>query len=153
MMLTSSRHSALFPASLERLQRELHDSLVEFQNGLRATQGLLATNIWAKEDEILIRLELPGLDRNQIGIDIKENRVTLTTPDRKETDPGDGKWLRKERDLSATQRELQLPFPVDAESSEAVYEGGVLQLKLKSARPAEGYRLAVKGSDQPESQN
>jgi len=147
MLLTSSRHSALFPASFERLQQELQKSLVEFHNGLRATQGIPATNIWANQEEVLIRLELPGLDRDQIEIDIKDNHVALSTPERPLPDTEGGKWLRKERETSATMRELQLPFPIDPEQSEACYEYGVLQLKLKSARPAEGYRLKVTGSE------
>lgn len=145
-MMISPGHAmaALFPAQFERLRHELHHSLIDFQNGLRATQGRLALNVWSREGEVIAHVELPGLEPEQLQVDIHENTVRITAQTAEESkEPHAGTWLKREREQADSQRELQLPFAIDAERSTATYDKGILELHLFSQAPVGQVRLPV----------
>ncbi len=137
MLISPGRAMAtLFPAQFERLRHELHNSLIDFQNGLQATQGrLLSLNVWSRDGEMIARIELPGCEPEQLQVDIHENTVRIVTRLPGEDEQAQaGTWLQRERAHagSGTQRELQLPFAIDAERSTATYDKGILELHLFS---------------------
>ncbi len=117
------------PLSIQRLQHELSNSLVEFRNGLMASQGALSMNVWQKDREWIIRIELPGADLGNIAIDVVEDRVKISA-ERQEPGSDEGTVLKSERPFGRLQRELELPFKIDASQTTAVYERGILELKI-----------------------
>lgn len=144
MLLSHQRYAnSLLPAQLKRLQQELHHSLVDFHNGLRATQGALSVNLWSKAGEVIVQVELPGLEADQISVELKDNHVLITTQSPPEDASNEGKWLQRERNLEASRRELELPFSIDAAQSSVSYGRGILELRLVSVQPAESVKMEI----------
>lgn len=153
MLLATNRLvSSLLPDQFQRLRQELNNSLVDFHNGLRATQGVLSTNLWLNvgedKNELLVQVELPGLTPEQISMVIHENTVQLIADIPFEEQEPKGKWLQRERVQTKTQREFQVPFLIDAQRSTAVYQKGILELRLKKSALSEPQTLAL---SEPES--
>lgn len=93
-----------------------------------------------KKDHYLVRLDLPGLDKNQIKISVTENSLTVSGERKmeKEERPSDG-YYRMERSYGSFYRQIPIPDDVKPEGVDAQYENGVLTIKLQkeTAPPTE----------------
>lgn len=80
------------------------------------------------DDAYLAEIELPGVDRGDIEIDLSGRRLSVRG-ERKEKERV-GIWRRKERTVGRFAYELSLPGDVDDEHVEANLDGGVLTVRL-----------------------
>ena len=139
--------TSLQPARHQRFQDELQNSLIDFHNGLRATQGQLSLNVWGREGEVLVRLELPGFAPEQVDVKLHDNTVQIgmraddESPGVQSVEPEN--CLLRERGQGRAPRELQFPFSIDAHRSSAFYDKGILELRLSSIPPVETVSLPV----------
>ena len=99
-----------------------------------------------EKNELVLVVEMPGLRKEEIKVDLRDNRVRISGG-RKEGKEEKGKgFYRKERLLSAFSRELALPEEVDPSSAKAKYENGVLEIrmKVKSGQKKKGKHLVIR---------
>ncbi len=78
--------------------------------------------------------ELPGMTRESIVLEVLGRKLVLAG-DRKSGVEG-GSFLRMERQTGPFRRVFDLPAAVDEEAIEALYERGVLRVKLPKQRGA-----------------
>ena len=85
-----------------------------------------------------VKAEIPGMKKEDIGVSIDGNAVSITAEVKHEKETKDGeKVLRSERYYGSVYRMLTLPQDVDPAKAEASYEGGVLTLLLPKASGTE----------------
>ncbi len=99
-----------------------------------------------EKNELILAVEMPGLRKDEIKVDLHDNRVRIHGG-RKEGKEEKGKgFYRKERYLSAFSRELALPEEVDPSSAKAKYENGVLEIRMriKSGQKKKGKQLVIR---------
>ena len=99
-----------------------------------------------EKNELILVVEMPGLRKEEIKVDLHDNRVRISGG-RKEGKEEKGKgFYRKERFLSAFSRELALPEEVDPSSARAKYENGVLEIRMrvKSGQKKKGKQLTIR---------
>jgi len=96
------------------------------------------------ENEYAVKAEIPGVDKNDIHIDIDGNVVTLRAEIKQEDRKTDGeRVLRSERYYGAVSRSFQLPMEIDASAARAKYENGVLAVTLPKKVANTAKRLQV----------
>ena len=106
-----------------------------------------AVEITESANELTMTAELPGLDREDIKIDLDANMLTLRG-EKREARMEEGKekeYHIEERMYGAFQRSFTLPLTVDSEKITADFEKGVLTVRLPksaSARPR-GREIAI----------
>jgi len=95
-----------------------------------------AVDIEEKEKEFVITAELPGLSKNDIKINMKENLLTISGEKKQEKKTEKDNYHRTERIFGSFQRTFRLPENTDHENISAEYTDGVLNvtiLKLKES--------------------
>jgi len=94
--------------------------------------------------EVIVTIELPGVDKNDIEIDASEDGIAVEVESKKE------KEVRKEGMYKAGSRyfgfrSFYTTPPIDPKSVTAGYKNGVLEIKAKKLKPAKkGNKVKVK---------
>jgi HSP20 family protein len=130
---------------MDRLQREM-DSLFRgaSPSPVSRAPSYPAINIWTKEDSQVITAEMPGLDADDIDIDVTAESLTLSGERRADTGPNGNSYHRRERDYGEFSRTIQLPFMVDINRVDAQLINGILQITLHRAEADKPKKISIK---------
>jgi HSP20 family protein len=101
-----------------------------------------AYEVWEDKGSIHLRLEMPGLERDDVSITVETNKLLITgsRPDW----TVDGTVLLRERRVGDYYREFTLDKTVDTDSINAVMKDGVLEITLGLAKEAQPKRIQIK---------
>lgn len=94
-----------------------------------------------------VRAELPGVDREDVAIEVEDRTLAIRAEKRRETEEEDEGYHCIERSYGAIQRVLSLPDDADSEAIEAKFKNGVLKLRIPkhAARASKGRSIEVQG--------
>lgn len=96
-------------------------------------------------DKFEIRVDLPGVSKEDINVSVEGARVTLQAESRKQKETKDGeRVLYSERTFTGYARSFELPAEVTDEGADARFENGVLTLALPKRVTVASRRLAVR---------
>jgi len=89
--------------------------------------------------EYVIKAEIPGLNKDDIAIEVGENEVEISGETKSESNEEDKEkgYIRRERRYAKFYRALPLPDAVLADKVDAELKDGVLTVKLPKAAPPE----------------
>ncbi len=110
-----------------RALRQLERLLAEPERG-RPTP--LALALYRRGDDVLLRAALPGVEAQDLSIEVKHD--TLTLSGRFASEPEGERVLAEhvERPRGEFRRSLQLPYEIDESRVQARLERGVLEIEL-----------------------
>lgn len=131
---------------MNRLRHEL-DQMTngEWWPNVRRTAAFPAVNALESQSGLVLTAELPGIDASQLDVHVDEDSVTIAGQRTAQpTGATEESYVRRERWFQPFRRTVELPFEVDPEKSEAVYEKGLLTLKLLRKAEPEPKKLTIK---------
>lgn len=102
-----------------------------------------AVDIFDTDQAIVLRAELPGLDPDDIEIEIDDNTLSLKGERRFEETVQEGRYYRLERAYGHFQRNVTLPQGVKADEISATFDKGVLSVRVPKADEIRPRRIAV----------
>ena len=105
--------------------------------------SLLAGEVEETEKEIVVRIELPGMDKKDCQVIIEGNRLILSGSKHFERISDDSQFHVMERAYGAFQRTIALPKNVREELAEASYLNGVLTVRLPKLETARSRSIRV----------
>ena len=103
-----------------------------------------AVNVYVNENDILITLEVPGIDPSQVEITVTGSTISLKGNREAERVGAETSFHRRERSAGEFHRNLQLPFEVDAARTEATFDKGVLTIRLTRPESSKPRKISVK---------
>lgn len=88
------------------------------------------------ENELIITAELPGVNKEQIHIDIMDNRITISVTHLEIVQEENNKQqiIHKSQTYKQSARTIALPYPVDEKKVKAVYQNGLLTITVKKQK-------------------
>ena len=104
---------------------------------------LLAGEVEEGEQEVVVRLELPGVDKSDCQVSISGNTLILCGTRHFERISEDSEFHVMERAYGAFERRIALPHGVVEDGAEAVFRNGVLTVRLPKAASAQARTIAV----------
>lgn len=105
--------------------------------------GLLAGEVEETAKDILVRVELPGLEKEDCRVTIEGNMLYMSGEKRIEREAGDSTYHVMERAYGSFQRTIPLPRNVDAGRAEASYRNGVLTVRVPKSAAAPGATVRI----------
>lgn len=105
--------------------------------------SLLAGEVEETDREIVVRVEAPGMEKEDCRITIEGNMLHLSGEKRYARETRDSTYHVMERAYGAFRRTIPLPRNVDAEKAEASYRNGVLSVRLPKVASEKGRSIPV----------
>ena len=105
------------------------------------------TDVVETEREIRVQVEMPGLKRENIEVDVENNVLTIRGEKREERTEGqEGRYHLAERRWGTFARSFVLPRDVDADNIQASFEDGVLTVRIPKSEKARRRKIDVGGN-------
>ena len=120
--------------SLEHQMNHLFDDV--FKPVVRGDSRLSMWNwnpmvdIYDYVENIVIKAELPGIDKKDIVIDVKDGVLTLKGERSFDNEVKEEKYYCRERTFGKFERVFRLPAKVDPEKISADYKDGILKIDI-----------------------
>ncbi len=95
------------------------------------------------DQNFLVKADMPGVNKDDIKVEIDGNQVTLSAEIKEEKEVGGAGMLCRERQYGQQYRSFTLPQEVDDTKAQAKYENGVLQLTLPKKTGTSRKQLAI----------
>ncbi len=134
------------PTLQDRINR-LFDEVFPASEG-REDVGLFdwrpVVDTYEKDDAIVIKAELPGVKKEDIAIDVRDNVLILKGERTHDKDIEEKSYHRRERFYGRFQRSFSLPEAVDPEKIEASYKDGILEVKLPKLETKKAKKIEIK---------
>ena len=96
-----------------------------------------AVNTREADDAYYIEVDLPGVKKEDINIDVKDNILTISGERKVEEERKEDDFYRVESVYGKFERSFSLPEDVDADKIEAEAKDGVLTVKIPKAQSVE----------------
>ncbi|RUM30355.1 MAG: Hsp20/alpha crystallin family protein [Aquifex sp.] len=116
---------------VERLRRDFERLLEEFIPRRVEQETLVPpVEIYETDKDVVIKMDLPGVKKEDIEITVKENAVHVKAERKEEKEEKTENVIRAERFYGVIERVIPLPVEVNPEKAEAKYEDGVLEIRI-----------------------
>ena len=102
-----------------------------------------AVDIYDQEDAIVIKAELPGLSKEDISIEMKENKLILKGERIEEKEINEENYYRRERSVGNFHRAFTLPTGIDPEKVNANFKDGILKVEIPKAEETKPKRITI----------
>jgi HSP20 family protein len=123
--------------ALARMDDEF-DQLVRRTFGSATYQYVPPVEMATDGGDVLITLELPGVNAEEVDIEVAEGRLTVSGERQDRSGKERGKVLVRELRYGAFRRVFQLPDGVSADQVEAWADQGLLRIRVKNVtRPVD----------------
>ena len=112
------------------------------------TQGTWVppVDIYETNDSIVLEAELPGITKDSISLEVKDNTLTLKGEKKFEKDVKEENYHRVERSYGSFQRVFTLPSTVQQDKVKAKFRDGILEITLPKVEEAKPKQIKVEVS-------
>ena len=133
--------------------RLMDDVFGGWELGENLRQWLPATDVSETPEAVTLRLEVPGLTRDQIKIAVENTVLTVRGEKRQETSSENEKFRRTERSFGSFERSFSLPAYVDTDHVEASLQDGVLSITLPRREETKAREIKIEGDNRKQIQS
>ncbi|MFQ5458618.1 MAG: Hsp20/alpha crystallin family protein [Myxococcota bacterium] len=109
----------------------------------RASSWAPPVDIHETEDSFELSVELPGVKKEDVTLEVKEGIVSVKGERRQEKDVEEKNVHRIERRYGSFYRAFNVPSNVDASRVKAAYKDGVLRITLPKAEEARPRQIEI----------
>ena len=96
-----------------------------------------------RDEEIVVRAEVPGVDKDNLDVTLSDNTITIKGSTRHEEKEEKGNYYRCEISQGSFARTVVLPADVDGSKAKASFKDGLLEVTLPKVTPAQRHTIKV----------
>ena len=100
-------------------------------------------DVYEEEGRIVFKAELPGVDKKDIEVTVKDAVLTLKGERSVDKEVKEKNYYRKERSFGKFERAFNLPGDVNAESIEADFKDGILKVSVPKPKELKTKQITV----------
>ncbi len=129
--------------------RDMFDDFMDFPfSANRFHQDLMKTDIKETKDGYELNIDLPGMEKKDINLELKDGYLTIKANHNQEQEEKDdqGHYLRKERFTGSCSRSFYVGDNVKEEDVHAKFDNGILKLSFPKEEPKQitgGSHIAI----------
>jgi HSP20 family protein len=100
-------------------------------------------DILERENEIVLKVDLPGVIQNEIEIKVEENTLTIQGERKLIKDTSNENYIQIERPYGTFRRTFNIPKTIEQEGIKASYKDGVLRVVLPRKQETQPKQIMV----------
>lgn len=100
-------------------------------------------DIYEDKDNIILKAELPGVEKDKIAIDVKGRVLTLKGERMADNEVSEDSYYRRERVYGKFERAFTLPAAIDPDKIKAEYKDGVLKVEIPKPEEEKPKQIAI----------
>lgn len=112
------------------------ETVQENQERTHATAWIPLTEIFLKGGDLVIRCEIPGVEREDMEITVSKDTLTITGNRRAAPEEDDTSFYVRERSWGIFRRSMTLPEGISESDIDAELNKGLLQITIKNGASA-----------------
>jgi HSP20 family protein len=101
-------------------------------------------DVYEEKDEIVVKAELPGMDKDGIEVNLSDHTLTIKGEKKKEEEIKEENYYRSERSHGTFLRTVELPKDVRADKIKASFKNGILEVRMPKTEEAKAKEVKVK---------
>jgi len=133
LMAMQDRMTRMIDETLSRIWKE------EVRQGVWSP----AVDIVERGDEVILKVDLPEVNQNEIDIRTEENTLIVQGERKFIKESSEENYLQVERPYGAFRRTFSIPRAIDQEGIRASYKDGVLRVVLPKKQEAQPKQIVV----------
>lgn len=95
-----------------------------------------AVDIYEEGDDLVLKAELPGLNKDDIEVKVTDDYITISGEKKKEEKVEEKNYYRYERSYGSFSRTFRLPVEIQTDKAKAKFENGVLEIRIPKTEEA-----------------
>lgn len=119
-----------------------YDPGYEDRERTQASAWVPNADVFARGRDLVIRMELAGVDREEIEITLHDNTLTISGERRNDLDE-DVSFYVHERFYGAFRRSMTLPAGIDESRIDAYSDNGLLEITVEGGAIVESHRIRI----------
>jgi HSP20 family protein len=132
-----------FRHQMNHLFDDVFGSVVRGDSGLSMWNRYPTVDIYDNDENIIIKAELPGIDKKDIVIDVKDGVLTLKGERSFDNEVKEEKYYCRERTFGKFERVFRIPADVDPEKIRADYKDGILKIDIPKSEEQQPKQITV----------
>jgi len=106
--------------------------------------SMLGGDVFEDDTRLVVRLELPGLSKEEIGIEVRAGDLIISGEKRFDHESTQGRWRVMQCAYGSFRRVVPLHAGVKADEAKAAYKNGVLRVELPKAQAGKPIGVTIK---------
>lgn len=102
-----------------------------------------AVDVFETDDKVVIKAELPGLDKNDIHVEVQNGVLCLRGERKSENEVKEGQFYRREISHGSFLRSFSLPVDVAADKIGAEFKDGILTIEVPKPESRKPKQITV----------
>jgi HSP20 family protein len=143
MAITRWRSPALELDRMQHRMQQVFDDVFRTRFLTEEMPWIPSVQMTETDGSIEITAELPGVGKDDVGVDLENNVLTIHGEKKEEKEEKEKERYLYERYYGSFQRSFSLPTPVDENKVTASFKDGVLKIHLEKTAEAKGRKIPI----------
>lgn len=113
----------------------------------RAGEWSPCVDVFETDKEFVIKADLPGLDKKDVEIEVKNNILTIKGEKKKESELKEGNYYVLERSFGTFSRSFNMPDIADTQKTSAKFKNGILELKIPKKESVKPVKVKIEAEE------
>ena len=138
------RNVAALQDRINRIFDESFSRTADVDDDISMSAWKPSVDIYETDEAIILKAELPGIKKEDVSVEIKDNVLTLKGERIEDKEIKEGSYFRKERCFGTFSREFNLQHRVQPDKIKARFKDGILKIEVPKPDEEKPKQITVK---------
>ncbi|MEA3436360.1 MAG: Hsp20/alpha crystallin family protein [Thermodesulfobacteriota bacterium] len=138
------RNVAALQDRINRIFDESFSRTADLDDDISMSAWKPLVDIYETDEAIILKAELPGIKKEDVSVEVKDNVLTLKGVRTEEKEIKENNYYRKERAFGAFTRSFNLQHRIQPDKIKARFKDGVLKIEIPKPEEEKPKQITVK---------
>lgn len=138
------RNVAALQDRINRIFDESFSRTADLDDDISMSAWKPLVDIYETYEAIILKAELPGIKKNDVSVEVKDNVLTLKGVRTEEKEIKEKNYYRKERAFGTFSRSFNLQHRIQPDKIKARFKDGVLKIEIPKPEEEKPKQITVK---------